>query len=311
MHNRSVAPCADGRPRLVSRRSLFATVVGGLLILLAAAPLSSRPASAETPTDSTSGWAAGRGTTQEIVAAKTRVANLYAAVRAGSAAASELRRAEAELGIMTGERIAPVSAGGRDRLARDFSPFRQVTDYYCGPATVQSMLWFLGVRDEDAAGADIAGRDGMTGRADFDQAQLANDSWLGTEAFAGTNWGDTVPNALNAFRGTSWYAAFGTPNVEGTLDKEQAMRDIVYAIDHGYPVAANVFLSDWTLIPDGFSEGFAYEHWETIVGYFDRDGTRYVKIGQVYGEGDDYDPLQEIPWDKYWPAIENWHGIVW
>lgn len=305
MHNRSVARRTDAGPLCVSQSAVIALLIG-FVVLFAAAQFGTQSASADAPSPT----APPPATAAEIVAAKTRVANLYAAVQAGTGSSSELRRAEAELTAMTGERIVPVVTGGRNRLARNFAPFRQVTDYYCGPATVQSILWFLGVRDEArAANAGVA--DGVTDRAGPDQQQLATDRWLGADAAEGTSWGDAVPDAINAWRGTRWYAAFGTPNVDGTLDKEQAMRDIVYAIDHGYPVATNVLLSDTTFIPAGFSEGREYEHWETIVGYFDRDGARYVKVGQVYGEGDAYDPLQEIPWDEYWPAIENWYGIVW
>ena len=96
------------------------------------------------------------------------------------------------------------------------------------------------------------------------------------------------------------------------LTQDQAWRDIQYAIDHGYPVAANVLLGPGTYTPTGFFEGSTYEHWETVVGHFERDGKKWVKVGQVYGtESLGYDPLQEIPWDAYWSAIANWHGIVW
>lgn len=307
MHNRSVAQRADAGPLCASRSASIATILGGLVVVLGTALYGSQPAEADAPPRPGLREAAS---IEEIAVAKTEVADLYAGVQAGTVRSSELRAAEWRLSLLTGEAIPSPRSGGRERLQRDFAPFRQVTDYYCGPATVQSILWFLGVRDE-AGTAAPARATGMTGRPDVDQPELATDSWLGTEAAEGTAWGEAVPDALNRWRGTRWYAAFGTPNANGTLHKEQAMRDIVYAIDHGYPVAANVLLSDATLIPDGFSEGSVYTHWETIVGYFDRDGTRYVKIGQVYGEGAGYDPLHEIAWDEYWPAIESWYGIVW
>jgi hypothetical protein len=247
----------------------------------------------------------------DIVRAKTNVADMYSGYLAGTITAADLDKAERMLEIMTGETIKDATAENKAALAANYSPFRQVTDYYCGPATVQSILWALGVRDE-AGIANPAAAKGMTGRGDVDQRLLASGTHLRTENGGGTDWGAIVPDTINNWRGTRWYQAFGTAKAGGALHKDQAWRDIVYAIDHGYPVAANVALSSNTVLPTGFNPGMTYYHWETIAGYFEKDGVKYVKVGQVYGASNlEYDPLQEIPWDTYWPAVGTHFGIVW
>lgn len=309
MHNKSVAAGTDTGMLCALRRPLIAALFGAFALasFTGTAPLT--PVRADTPEDVSR--AVANTSAEDIVAAKTNVADLYAGYLAGSNSESEVRRAEAVLSVMTGEAIPAVSAGGKARLASDYAPIRQVTDYYCGPATVQSILWFLGVRDEAAVNAP-ATAEGMTGRGDVDQPLLASGSQLGTEYGQGTDWGNVVPDTINNWRGTRWYQAFGTANAGGTLHKDQAWRDIVYAVDHGYPLAANVTLSSNTVLPTGFDPGMDYQHWETIVGYFVQNGVKYVKVGQVYGaENLEYDPLQEIAWDTYWPAIGNHYGIVW
>lgn len=302
MHCESVAGATDrGRVRPLSAGLLAVTTLA-LLVLVA---WGARTIPARADGEPSASAPAG------IAEAKTRLANVYDAYLRGDAGSAELGAAEREVAQLTGEKIPAVASMGRTKLAANFAPMRQVTSFYCGPATVQSILWYLGVRDEAAIHHPETAT-GMTGRGDVDQKLLAGSSWLNTGPEDGTSWGEVVPRTINAWRGTNWYAAFGTENVGGTLTKDQALRDIVYAIDHGYPVAANVLLSESTVLPTGFYPGYDYDHWETIVGYFDRGGERYVKIGQVYGaDGLTYDPLHEIRWDDYWLAIDARYGIVW
>ncbi|MGH2610238.1 MAG: hypothetical protein ACRDHF_14245 [Tepidiformaceae bacterium] len=304
MHNKSVAHSADVGMLRALRRPLLPVIAAAAIATAVITGLGvSGPAEADTPTVAAS--------TADIVAAKTNVADLYAGYLAGTHSLDALTTAEAALEAMTGEDIKPVTDGGKARLEAHYSPFRQVTDYYCGPATVQSILWALGVRDEDAVNTPAAAT-GMTGRGDVDQRLLANGGNLRTEGGGGTDWGSIVPDTINKWRGTRWYAPFATPKAGGTLHQDQAWRDIQYAVDHGYPVAANVRLGSDTLFPQGFNQGMTYYHWETIAGYFEKDGVKYVKVGQVYAAGNlEYDPLQEIPWDTYWPAIGTHFGIVW
>jgi hypothetical protein len=266
----------------------------------------------------------------EIEAAKTAAANAYDAYLRGRGSLRQLEDAERLLTVMTGEKIpTPVHSGvqagstlakvaiepaATTSLQKYFKPFRQQTSFWCGPATAQSILWFLGVRQSAEANPDTGDQDWLTGNMPRDQRVLANSGWLATNRYGGTNWGQQyMPETLNAWRGTEWYVQSATPNIgNGRLDKDQALRNIQYATDRGYPVAANVLYSSRTYYPAGFMPGVTYRHWDTVYGYFERDGRTWVQVGQVYAEpGLGYQPMYEVPWDTHWSSIGNWFGIVW
>jgi hypothetical protein len=199
-------------------------------------------------------------------------------------------------------------------LSLNFFPFEQVTPYYCGAATVQSILQFLGPHRSWAFDPETNGHDVLKADPQQDQTLLANNFWLATDQNNGTNWGERyIPFALNAWRGSRWYVQTATPTLEGgTLTKDQALRDIQYDTDRGYPVAENVLYSAETYYPAGFMPGIRYEHWDTVYGHVSDNGSEYVQIGQVYHDQQTpYNRWQQVQWDVHWTAIEAWHGIVW
>jgi hypothetical protein len=254
-----------------------------------------------------------------VPAAKQVAANTYDAFLRGTASEDELARAEANLGALSGEAIPSTAldpATGyspRMRLEREFVTLRQVTGYYCGPASVQSILWYLGPHTSAAIDAVKGYRPSLTGDPLYDQPLLADYFWLATDHYESTPWGEYyVPFTINTWRGTNWYVQAATPNAGGALTKDQAWRNIQYDLDHGYPLAVNVLYSGDTIYPAGFRGGIAYQHWDTIfAAYRGADGRDYVRIGEVYGVGGSYKPYQDVPWDEYWPAIGSWLGIVW
>jgi len=247
----------------------------------------------------------------DIAGLKTQAANAYDAVVRGAGSKAELARIEDQLYAVTSEPRRDSSARMASLLLSErYRPIRQVNWYYCGPASVSSMLWFLGARELPTTNAD-GNRPALTGRPETDQALLASVEWLGTENNEGTAWGGVVPGVLNEWRGTTWYVESATETIGGELTKDQAFRNIRYDLDRGYPVAANVLYDASTFYPAGFMEGISYEHWETIYGYFERDGTWFVRVGQVYGGESGYEALQAIPWDRYWTAIDARYGLVW
>ena len=199
-----------------------------------------------------------------------------------------------------------------NRLQTDYRVYRQINEYYCGPATVQTILSFLG--PEVSATKNHGGvHDRLTGAPYIDQPMLASDFWLATDKYHGTMWGDNyVPFTLNAWRGTDWYVAWGTPRVGGTLTKEGALAAIKFDTDRGYPIAENVIYSPKTYYPAGFWPGVTYMHWDTIYGHYMEGDRQMVQIGQTYGgPGLPYEQYQNVPWDVHWNAIGEWHGIVW
>lgn len=248
----------------------------------------------------------------DIVRLKTDAANAYDAVLRGAGSKTDLARIEDRLYAATGEARRNASSRMASLLLNErYRPFRQVNTYYCGPATVASMLWFMGAREMPVTNAN-GERPALTGDTASDQALLAGADWLNTESMGGTGWGGIIPRVLNEWRGTEWYVESATERLGGTLTKDQAFRNIRYSLDRGYPVAANILYGASTFYPAGFAEGRDYEHWNTLLGYFERDGQWFVRVGEVYGDNLlGYQPLQEIPWDQYWTAIEAQYGIVW
>jgi hypothetical protein len=203
--------------------------------------------------------------------------------------------------------------GQQSNLQRFFWPYEQVTTYYCGPATAESILQFLGPSRSRAVNPDTQAPDALTGVPADDQRLLASDFWLATEKYNGTQWGPSyMPFTLNAWRGTQWYVQSGTPTVEGTLTKDQALAAIIYDTDRSYPVAENVIYSNLTYYPAGFWPGVTYQHWDTVYGHYKIGDRDVVQIGEVYHDTRlPYDRFQDVAWDVHWSAIDRWYGIVW
>lgn len=271
--------------------------------------------------------------TRELVLldAKTTAANAYHRYLRNKGSKDELERAEYALSKLTGEPIGqhawstPEStpaalklrgetvAPDPGNLQKRFWPFEQITSWYCGPATAQSILWYLGPHRSETFDPESKDHPSLTGNPYEDQTLLATDFWLSTNRYHGTNWGERyMPFTLNAWRGTSWYQQSAAPGLGGNLTKEQALINMRYDFDHSYPVAENVLYAPSTYYPFGFWPGIVYMHWDVVYGYVEDRGIPYVQIGQVYhDERVPYQRFQQVAWDVHWSAIERWHGIVW
>jgi len=199
------------------------------------------------------------------------------------------------------------------QLPGSFFPFEQINSFYCGPATVMSILYALGAMQSQTRNTTNSQFERLNGNPEHDQTLLAQDFWLATDKNDGTNWGELyVPYTLNAWRGSRWYVLDSTPAFDGSLTKDQALRNIRYDTDRGYPIAENVLYSPETYYPAGFWPGVRYQHWDVIYGMSTANDETRVQIGQTYHDTRlPYDRFQSILWDVHWVAIENWHGIVW
>lgn len=264
---------------------------------------------------------------QRILAAKTAAANAYIGYIYNLSSKDNYVRAQDWLTMVTGEgnvAKAPDSSAtlvaqggltaGAKRLKEQFFPFEQINSSYCGPATVESILSFLGPYTSATPNRETKQTDHLTGDPARDQSLLANPFWLATEKYHGTNWGEMyVPFALNAWRGSRWYVQDAGPGLSASgLTKDQALRNIRYDVDHGYPVAENVLYSPQTYYPAGFIPGVRYAHWDTIYGQTTDNGQAFVQVGQTYhAPSAPYERYQQVPWDVHWTAIAAWHGIVW
>ena len=267
-----------------------------------------------------------------VLQAKTDAANAYHRFLTGEGSKEEVERADYVASKVSGEDVGksdwslpqntPAARKLRgEQVPRDYGPlqnrfwpFEQINWWYCGPATAQSILWYLGPHRSETVDPEWGGRPWLTGNPYEDQWLLGHDFWLATNSFEGTNWGDRyMPFTLNAWRGTSWYVQSASPFLEGgTLTKEQALINMRYDFDRSYPVAENVLYAPSTYYPYGFWPGIVYLHWDVVYGYLEDDGLPYVQIGQVYhDERFSYERFQQVSWDVHWGAIANWHGIVW
>ncbi|MGH2609271.1 MAG: hypothetical protein ACRDHF_09305 [Tepidiformaceae bacterium] len=265
--------------------------------------------------------------------AKWNAASVYDRFLKGEATPEEVKAADYTLSKLSRERIGAhdwsipdnTPAGLRLRgitpphdygpLLSKFYPFEQINWWYCGPATAQSILWYLGPHRSESHDEVWGGRPWLTGNPYEDQWLLANNFWLATNKYEGTNWGEAyMPHTLNAWRGTFWYQQSATPMLGGTLTKEQALMALRYDFDRSYPVAENVLYAPHTYYPYGFWPGVIYQHWDVLHGYVEdiATGDGYVKVGQVYhDERIPYERFQQVAWDVHWSAIGNWYGIVW
>lgn len=270
---------------------------------------------------------------QAIATTKMQAAQAYAERLEGRGQQAKLDGLEQWLRALTGEPRrdpAPAQAPPRQEtfpffasggtagaaqspLQARFWPFEQVNTWYCGPATAQSILRFLGANVSKAPNGDTGKREELTGKPEDDQRILASDFWLSTDRYHGTNWGPQyMPFTLNAWRGTRWYVQAPTENAGGTLTKQQALAAIKYDTDRAYPVAENVLYSNRTYYPAGFWPGVTYSHWDTVYGHYKVGNRQVVQVGQVYHDNRlPYDRFQDIDWDTHWTAIGIWYGIVW
>lgn len=268
---------------------------------------------------------------QTILEAKLAAATIYDRFLRGQATRADVEKADYTLAQLTRETIGlhdgstpeatpaalklrgePVPAN-YGPLQKQFWPFEQITWWYCGPATAQSILWFLGPHRSEGYDEIWTGHPSLSGNPFEDQWLLAGDFWLSTNRYEGTNWGwRYMPFTFNTWRGSFWYVQSETPFIGGNLTKEQALAAMRYDFDRSYPVAENVLYSPMTYYPYGFWPGITYEHWDVAYGIQEDPSGTYIQIGQVYNdERFSYQRFQQVAWDVHWGAIANWHGIVW
>ena len=266
-----------------------------------------------------------------ILSAKEKAVGAYNGVLTGTGTQKASTDADAELAKLTGEAPRPVTHGAMvpapsaaavrpgggpqpdgANLEAYYYPFRQINGYYCGPATVQSMLWFLGPTTSVAYDTTSGAYDTINASTSHDQPIFANTYWLATDQNNGTNWGSQyLPFTLNGWRNIPWYYQAAVPNIGGTLTQSSALYDIQYDTDRNYPVAENVLYGSASFNPPGFA-GTSYYHWDTVYGYFTSGGIQYVEIGQVYGDTTaTYQQFYNEPWNTQWLAIQANHGLVW
>jgi peptidase C39-like protein len=152
----------------------------------------------------------------------------------------------------------------------------QQTGYWCGPGSTRMAL--------------------STRLANPPSQQtLAN--YMGTTV-NGTDDVSLVRGALNYYLGTTWFVAKYMPDPPSQAERDQLKHDIVYNIDHDYPLVANV-VSGWR--PPGYPGGTIY-HYVAIVGY-DQSGD-LVLIADPAGDGAGGSSWTNVP-RTYWISVQD------
>ena len=270
-----------------------------------------------------------------LIEAKTAKAEAYQAYQRGEINAQQLEAVSQRFWTLSGEkpvtpeknRIAralghdptapqPTGSVGLMTALANFWPFEQFYDWQCGPATAESVLWYKGPHTSQYA------VDGSTITADRQGDQWTLGYSYYTDANAPpqqTSWNPRkIAPTLNRWRVNSDTGFYLTGSVSSSggdlnnLTKSDVMARITDDIDFDYPVAENVEYGGNSYRPlqttaNPFLGPSNWQHWDTVYGYYDLSGTRYVQIGQVWGTTRFYD----VPWDQHWTAIGNYgHGIV-
>lgn len=151
----------------------------------------------------------------------------------------------------------------------------QETGYFCGPASTQIAL--------SARGKVVS--------------QTALAAALGTTT-DGTSHIGLVRNALNAYLQTSWFETKPISDPPTAQQRTLLKADIVFNIDHGYPLVANV-VSGWR--PAGYPSGLIY-HYVAIIGY-DQKGAR-VLIADPAGACAGGSSWCNVP-KSYWISVDD------
>jgi hypothetical protein len=242
--------------------------------------------------------------------AKETAVSTYRAFKRGSASEAELNGAVtmAEAAAKTGAPRTLKKGLGAGVLSGyvGVQSFYQINWYYCGPATAQNILRYLG--PSSAWNPELDYWETLNSNPYNDQPILAGHYWLATDTYGGTNWGYWyMPFTLNTWHGGGWYVALNA----WETDYWDAWWKIDFDVSHGHPVAENILYATWTYFPAGFASGY-YEHWDTLYATNSPD---YSSVGMAQswpypGAGTRY-PYQTQSWDNVWLAISSWAGIVW
>ncbi len=271
---------------------------------------------------------------QQLIDARSEKAAAYALYKAGKMSKADFDQIAAKVWSLSGESNVEPSINQISRnLGKDPSvgiaetattlgqlsnywPFEQYYNWQCGPASAQSILWYKGPHTSQYAS------DGSTITSD-----RLNDQWiLGYDYYTHANNGwppayeqqtawspQILDQTLNRWRvgfDTGYYLTGSVASTGGDMNnfsQSDVMARIEDDIDFNYPLAENVGYGSNSYRPSAFPGPSNWQHWDTVYGYYDSAGTRYVQIGQVWGATRFYD----VAWNTHWSAIGNYgHGIV-
>jgi hypothetical protein len=169
--------------------------------------------------------------------------------------------------------VADLATPPPTKKVLDFTWQGQETNYYCGPASTRIAL---------------------TTQMANPPSQTTLAAYLGTTT-NGTDDISLVRGALNHYLGTTWFETKYLPDPPSQVQRDLLKHDVVFNIDRGYPLVANV-VSGWR--PPGYPTDGTIYHYVAIVGY--DQGGDLVLIGDPAGWGDA---------SPAWTTVPHWYWI--
>jgi hypothetical protein len=249
-----------------------------------------------------------------VSTAKEAAVAAYEAYKSGNGTEQRLDAALNRLTAVAGDvpRMSTKGVGGPSPYGFvSVSSEAQINSYYCGPATAQDILWYLGPMTSYNYDTVTGAYDTFNGNDTHDQGILANAYWLATEAHGGTNWGPYyMPFTLNGWHGGGWYVGTNSAN----LTSSSAWSDVDFDTNYSHPVAENVFYGSSTYYPAGFTPSQSgYQHWDVLYQTFSAYGAQWAGIAEPwpYPGAGTRTAYQSQTWSNVWSAINANHGIVW
>ncbi|WP_405940836.1 C39 family peptidase [Streptomyces sp. NBC_00207] len=155
--------------------------------------------------------------------------------------------------------------------------FGEEKPYYCGPAAVQTALQRR-LKTVPPSQNQIA--------------SVLTTNTGGTDSSRQIMWG------LNSFGNTDWYHAMTISEQITPYERESWRNDVVYNIDHGYPVVVNL-IGRSGAHPPKWPDRLVY-HYVTVVGYLDNGRQLRVVDSAAGGGGGLSSDWAQV--DKEWTA---------
>ena len=172
----------------------------------------------------------------------------------------------------------------------------QVNKFYCGPAAVEEVLLALNAKRGPRGEWLSAGPYPAYG-----QHVLAENYYLQTDAFIGTNWGSgVVPRTLNAWYKRHYYVAINGTNLGGYFSLTTFEHDLILDVDSGHPLMGGVRMDPTPTRPHliGFPTNQLHYHWIAINGYA-QYGAQTQYADSVHGD------TQYWWWASHVPAFST------
>ncbi|ASS76645.1 hypothetical protein CIG75_17830 [Tumebacillus algifaecis] len=247
---------------------------------------------------------------------KMKLAKMHQEVRGGITSAeaveNEYRKFKAKWGgeLTDSPEELRLSSAGNGKVEPDalyskllsLSQIPQERNWYCGPASVVEILKSYGTST------------GKQQTQDSVVPSLYATSSTGTPWSKGTVAGtyfypvaDTLDYYMNSANN---YAAYASPSAA------QFKSSVVYTIDKGYPVVANVIeYSGNTTRLTGHPLGITLQHWVAVFGYNQNGDTAWYADSAAGAAGLSFDTsaipkYSELPVSK-WSTLVNERGIIW